>query len=255
MRSFVIAVLSLCACGNSSSDKLPVGGGGGTDGGKLPDTGQRPDGVTPAGPDGPLSLKGRVCLALDSRSLTQVVAAGACDGANAGGFTVTLDSKYMATTAADGTFTIGAAVTMTGSQLWHVSGTTIVDSYMFASDYEIPAILKTTYQSMLTNSGINTVPGEGAVMVQVVQNDAGMGAAGMSSSPVSNAERIAGTTDQFTWTAGTTTNAYGAAWFPGLDVGDAPVVVTAVGPTAQIATPGLPVFDGAITFGDIVFPQ
>jgi len=254
MRSFGIAVLSLSAC-SSSSDKLPIGGGGGPDGGTLPDTGPRPDGITPAGPDGPVSLKGRVCLALDSRSLTQVVAPGACDGTNAAGLTVTLDGKFLATTAADGTFTIGAGTTMTGSQLWHVTGTSIVDSYMFATDYEIPAILKTTYAAMITNSGINTVPGEGAVMVQVVQNDAGMANAAMSSAPVANAERIAGTSDQFTWTAATTTNTYGTVWFPGLDVGDAPVVVSAAGPTAQIATPALPVFDGALTFGDIVFPQ
>lgn len=253
MRFLAIAVFSLCAC-SSNSDKLPIGGGGGPDGGTLPDGGLRPDGLTPAGPDGPVSLKGRVCLALDSRTLTQAVAAGACDGANAGGLTVTLDGKFMSTTAADGTFTIGSGTTMTGGQLWHVSGTSIVDSYMFATDYEIPAILKTTYQSMITNSGINVVPGEGAIMVQVVQNDAGMANAVMSSAPVANKECIAGTSDQLTWTAATTTNSYGSVWFTGLDVGDPPVAVTATGAT-QIATPPLPVFDGAITFGDIVFPQ
>jgi len=251
----VIAVFSLCAC-SSNTDKLPVGGGGGPDGGTRSDSGLRPDGLTPAGPDGPVSLAGRVCLALDARSLTQVVTATACDGTNAGGLTVTLDGKFMAVTAADGTFTIGAGTTMTGAQLWHVSGTSIVDSYMFATDYQIPAILKTTYTSMKTNSGNIQIPqGEGAAIVQVVQNDAGLANAGMSSLPVANAVRTDGTTDQFTWATSTTTAAKGTAWFAGLDVGDAAVVVSAQTTAATIATPGLPIFDGAITFGDIVFPQ
>ncbi len=242
-RWIVIAALAGCS---SKSDNLPVGtggGGGGGGGGALPDApsyDSRGPGDSPSAIDAPL-INGRVCLAADPRMLTT------CASTGADGLTVRLGSRA-ATTSADGHFTIDA--TDAGSSaVWRVTGASIVTSIMPFSDYQIPALATTTYDTLKANNLVSLLPGQGAIMVQLVRNGAGLAGQTAISMPSSTYEAFYdGSSPTGTWPQ-TSTGSNAVAWLAGLDVGTATVTAG----TPALTTPQLPVVDGAITFWTIVF--
>jgi len=250
----VFGLLAVTAACSDDGNMFPVGGGGNDGGFQLPDTGGGgggADAATDGGPDATAALvdanifTGRVCLATDPRKLNT------CATTGAGGLTVRLGSAT-ATTSADGTFMIEGQ--SGGGLVWRVSGTNIVSSYKVVGDYEIPAILRSTYNSMITNNlgGLQPNPGEGAVMIQVVENGVGRNSAFASSSPTSTWAPFYDGTDNSMptlWNQGAT-GANGTIWVPGLDVGSASVTVTYV---SDVTLGNLPGYDGGITFATAIF--
>lgn len=253
MRLGFALLAVLAACGGGDDGGFPVGGGG-TDGGfKFPDGGIVADGApgdgstaTDAMPDevDAALIMGRVCLAENPRKLNDCAATGA------GGLTVRLGTA-VATTADDGSFTIVAA-----SGTWRVTGTNIVTSIMALSDYEIPAITRTTYESMITDSlgmGVPN-PGEGSIMVQVIRNGAGVDAATASSAPPSAWQPFYDNPNSPTqWNQTVGTGPDGTIWIAGLDVGSASVTVSHAG-DQPVNRSGLQIVDGGITFTTVIFP-
>ena len=245
----------LVGCSGDGSPDYPVGGGG-FDGGTTSD-GTAVDShandalandagvdAQPATVDAAL-IMGRVCLANDPRKLNT------CADTGAGGLTVRLGSN-VTTTGVDGRFTIAA-----GSGTWRVTGANIVTSVMTLADYEIPAIPRATFDSMITTNlgGLTPNPGEGSVMIQVIRNGAGLAAATASSTPPSAWQPFydnpASATDWNQGAAGT--GADGTIWLVGLDVGTASVTVGHPNDMPRTDS-GVPIVDGAITFTTIIFP-
>jgi hypothetical protein len=249
---FALVAMMVAACGDDGS-MLPVGGGGNDggfgfpDGSKIDSTpsgdAQMGDSGTPAPVDAAL-IVGRVCLANDPRKLNE------CATTGANGLTVRLGSETT-TTSADGTFTIKAS-----SGTWRVTGSNIVTSIMVLADYEIPAILRTSYDAMVAASLVPPMlnPGEGSVMVQVIRNGVGSGlqATGFSVPTSTFFPRYDSDASPSAWVTDTTHGA-GTIWIPGIDVGMANITVDTA-TAAPITQTGLPIVDGAITFTTFIFP-
>jgi hypothetical protein len=248
----VMAAMLVAACGDDGS-MLPVGGGGNDGGFGFPDSThvdstvddgqQQGDSGTPTPIDAAL-IMGRVCLANDPRNLD------VCADTGAGGLTVRLGSETT-TTGADGTFTIKAA-----SGTWRVTGANIVTSISVLSDYEIPAILRTTYDAMRVASLDPDMidPGRGSVMVKVIRNGVGtnLSATATSAPTASYFPRYDSDASQTLW-ALDMTHAGGTIWIPGIVVGSAAITVSR--PNSQpIMVAGLPIVDDAITFTTVIFP-
>jgi len=241
-----LLAVSAAACG-SDGDAPPTGGNG--DAGTFPD-GTLVDAATSIDAqtdsqnvvsDGAVTRMGRVCVTADPRKLN-------CESSTAGGLTVRLGSGT-ATTSATGAFTI------TGDgDVFEVTGPNIVTSHMPVGDYEIPAILTTTYTAMITNNlqGLTLNPGEGSVMVFVLSNGFGLSNAIADSDPSASWEPFYDQAAQQTTFVQSTTGADGMVWIPGLDVGTASVTVTAL--TDDFTIGDLPIFDGHITFATAIFP-
>lgn len=240
----VFGLVALAACGDDGGG-FPVGGGG-NDGGFTSPDGQRADArLLDAAPDdaavAPIDANqfmGRVCLLTDPRDLDL------CATTGAGGLTVRLGTAST-TTATDGRFTIDG---QSGSNLvWRVTGSNIVSSYEVLADYQIPAMTNTMFMSMLVGSNVEQVPGEGSIMAYVSKN--GMGASGLTADVTPEAFHSPyydNPDSQGTWVQ-TSTGAHGAVWVPGLDVGS--VTITVGGVSAEA-----PIFDGGITFTNILLP-
>lgn len=252
---FVIGLLAVtaAACGDDG-DMFPVGGGGNDGGFTLPDGGggggSDAAGGGDAGADAmPLAidaaeLDGRVCLLTDIRDFET------CATTGAGGLTVRLGTGT-ATTAADGTFTIPA---QTGTGLvWHITGANIVPTSEPLADYFIPAMLKADFDAMRAASAdpdVTLVPGEGSMMVFVSRNGAGVAGVTATSSAAFYQPFYDGASEfAFTQTA---TLAAGIVWVPGLDVGTATINVQDA--NAVTGTVSGPIFDGGITFSNIILP-
>jgi hypothetical protein len=238
-------VVATAACGGGDDD-FPVGGG--SDGSVMfPDTGggsgsdAGTDGssgidgsITPS--DAP-AIDGRVCLLTDPRVLDQ------CASTGASGLTVRLGDAT-AVTGDDGSFTIAGQ----GGQglVWRITGPNIVSSYEVLADYFIPAMPQATFDSLLTANSIMQVPGEGSVFVFVSRDGAGLSGQVATSAPEGFYKpRYDGATAT-AW-SDTTTGANGAVWIAGVDVGSVTVTVSGVPTTA-------PIFDGGITFANILIP-
>ncbi len=247
---FGLVAVTAAACSGDDGG-LPIGGGGNDGGFQLPDsTIVVHDAAVDGAPDAfatPIDgniFTGRACLATDPTALNTCAATGA------GGLTVRLGSAST-TTNADGTFMI---VGSAADKLWRITGPNIVSSYKAIGDYEIPVIARATYNTMVTNNlgGLQLNPGEGSIMVQVIQN--GFGLAGVTAVSDPTAVWAAfydhpATPTTFEQDA-TETN--GAVWVAGLDVGTASVAVT--NGVTDLSTGALPVFDGGITFATVIFP-
>lgn len=245
----MLAVLALCAaCGSSMTYAPPPGGGGGDGGVPSGDAPNATDGpgkadALPAPGDGG-TLSGRVCLANDPRDLR------ACAATGAGGLLVQLGDAA-AVTSDDGSFTIAGS--FGAGMVWHVTGSSIVTSIMQLPDYQIPAITTTTYASMLAANNAALQPGQGTLMVTLVQNGV---------SPVGSTATVTpGFFDPYYDTASTTTWAQsggvgsgGTVWVPGLDVGTATLTAKLVNTTTTTSTPPQPIEDHAITYDVITFP-
>lgn len=245
----VIGLLAVTAACGDDGGMLPVGGGGNDGGFNFPDAGPRAD----ARPDGtstidgmvaPIDanlLVGRVCLLTDVRVFTS------CASTGAGGLTVRLGSDST-TTSDDGTFTIAGQT----SGVWRITGPNIVTSVEVLADYFIPAILKSDFDAMRTDSAgadIIVYPGEGSMMVYASRNGAGVSGVTASTTPPGYYQPFYDGSSELAFTQ-TSTSTNGIIWVPGIDVGNA---------TLTLALPGnpqvtAPILDGAITFANIVLP-
>lgn len=248
-----IGLLALtAACGNDSND-LPVGGGGNDGGFTFPDgtvtDTNVSDGASDGGTDSSVvpvdagELKGRVCLATDPRKLN------GCSDTLAGGLTVRIGTTST-TTAANGTFTIA----YTGGTQWRVTGSNIVSSYMLLGDYEIPALLRSTYNQMNTDNlgNLPPNPGEGSVMIQVINDGDHVAGATAASDPTGAWLPFYDNPASATTFLRVATGPDGMMWLPAFDVGAVNIAVDYNGQTVNFTA--LPVFDGGITFATAIFP-
>lgn len=247
----LLALSAAVGCGDDGS-MLPVGGGGGDGGFTFPDSsggGGGDGGGSGSGSDGSVlavdasELMGRVCVAEDPRDLN------ACSDTMAGGLTVRIGTTST-TTAANGTFTIS----YTGGTQWRVTGSNIVSSFMLIGDYEIPALLRTTYDAMTTANldSLPPNPGEGAVMIQVINNGVRVAGATGASDPSGAWLAFYDGGSQTVW-GRSATGVNGTIWFPSIDVGTATVTVSET-TLGDKSTPALPVNDGGITFATVIYP-
>ncbi len=244
MRIALFIVL-LAGC-KASMDNRPIHGGGGDD----DTTTGGPDATTDSTISGN-SIAGRACLiTTDSRDLTT------CATTGAGGLTVSLGAALVtqATTAADGTFTIGVPA---GSDLtWHVvgptTGTQFQPSLMSATvGNVIPVFRADDYATLLTDNISTTLEaGQGSIFVSVVHAATGLPASGATA--ISSDTTVVPFYDaatKNTWNQGNVsgTGAFGMVWFPATTVGAATVTITpSIGATAVPFT--MPVEDQTITF-------
>ena len=228
----LLVVLALAGCA-AKTDNLPIGGGGGGGGAG----GGGGGGAIPDAPNDGGGIAGRVCLVSDPRNLV------GCATTGADGLTVTLGTS-MATTAADGTFSIAAPL---GSSLtWHVSGTNLATSVMpYTAIAQIPALTLTTYQDLLSNTGAVLSVGQGSVLARVVHAGAPLTAADATSNPAAAYPTAYDGASPSSWTS-IGTGAFGTAFLAGINAGATTVSVTPSGGTAIDDTAS--VESGAITF-------
>lgn len=234
MKSLVLALLALAACGvNSDPDNdfpvVPQGGG------------------TAGGGTSSRTITGRVCLVTDPRFLA------ACATTGAAGLTVSIGNST-ATTIANGTFVMPqptAGITSTVS----VTGSGIVPSTTpLTASAQIPVINQALFDMMVLQTGITTTNGSGSILATVSRRG----------EPVPNITAVATPAPAFgpffdgTTPTGFTVNptgTQGVVFFSGAPV-TAPVNVTFTDPESQTETTvgGVQVIDGGITFVEANLP-
>ncbi len=246
MRIAIGLLAVTAACGDDGG-MFPVGGGGNDGGFTLPDSGPRIDGaplVDGAVGDGAVLLvdaalfDGRVCLLTDVRDMDDCATTGAA------GLTVRLGTAAT-TTSADGSFSITA---QTGTGLvWRVTGPNIVSSFEVLADYQIPAITTTAFNAMKAGSTptVMELPGEGSLMLYASSNGAAVAGVTATTTPAFYFAYYDGAT-QAAWEQDST-GPEGGIWIPGIDVGSVTYDAGAVTGTA-------PIFDGGITFANVINP-
>lgn len=249
MRLCFALVATLVAACSGDDGMLPVGGGGNDGGFNNPDGGGGTIDAriidAPSGTPSPIDAAiytGRVCLTSDARTLDT------CSATGAGGLTVRLGAKTTVT-AADGTFMIQADP----SPVWVITGASIVTSVKLVGDYEIPALPRTVFNSMITTNlvGYPPNPGEGHLMAQLIHN--GMAVTNASADPIPTAtwNSFYNDTSATNWRQ-TVTGTNSTAWIPSIDVGS--ISATFHGAGKDVTQSGLPIQDGAITFTTVIFP-
>lgn len=220
-------LVATAACGGDDIELYPITPGGGGGGGIA-----QPDAGIDADVGG--SVSGRVCAISDARK-PQDCASGAA------GVTVKIGSQ-MATTAADGTFSISRDA---GATLWQVSGTGYVSSAMtFASGTNIPLLEQTVYDTMLdTNSAISG-GNTGAIIMNVRHLGSPVNGAEGSATPAPGGATYYDASTYDVWETDTTAAA-GVIWIPGLTAGMESVEVTSNGTKTF---PGILVIADTITW-------
>ncbi|CAN5918922.1 hypothetical protein BH11MYX3_BH11MYX3_23800 [soil metagenome] len=150
-------LVALTACQAAEEDRHVLPGG---DDGESTTPGGGDAGIRDAPPGDGSAILGRVCLLSDLRNLAGCAATGA------DGLTVTLGGQ-MATTAADGTFTMPAP---SGSTLvWRVTGPGVVPSRMsFSVVPLIPVVPQSFYDDLALSNGVIINAGQGAVVARLV---------------------------------------------------------------------------------------
>jgi hypothetical protein len=153
------------------------------------------------------------------------------------------------TTAADGSFSIVADPAST--PVWRVTGTNVVSSYSPLGNYYVPALSTAGHDAFLTaNPAVTEVPGEGSVIAIELRNGSGVPAVTTTSVPTAlNGPYYSAST---AWAQDVGTDAQGVAWIDGINVGTASISSTLN--TTTITTPNVPVYDGGLTFIQVVFP-
>ena len=221
-----------------------TGGGGGDGGGSGSDGSVGLDGaVTPIDAG---AIDGRVCLLTDARILNQ------CANTGAGGLTVRLGAAT-ALTADDGSFTIES---QSGAGLvWRITGPNIVSSFEVLADYFIPAMSRTMYDQLKADNGVMIFPGEGSIFLFASRDAQGVVGATSEADPLGFYRPFydddAGVNAYQHAQPPTGTESNGAIWIPGIDVGNV-TVTTTIG-NIEVATTA-PIFDGGITFANVLFP-
>jgi hypothetical protein len=221
-----------------------------------------PNPITPGGPAGPGSntteidaredigdggteLGGRVCLVTDLRSPSS-----GCATSGADNITVTLGTKTTLTNQ-DGTFTIEAP---TGSNLvWHAAREDLITSAVsFSTDFTIPAITIDDYAELLGGNGVLLTPGQGSLIIRVVQAASLLAGATATVNPVSQFAPFYDGNSASSWDRDTT-DVRGTIWITGASAGATVVAITpSVGATPVSNT--FLVEDSAITFATVEIP-
>ena len=242
MRRLGWFLLALAACKSDPKDYMVGGGGGGGGGGGV----DAPK-VLDAAKDAVLAidanlLSGRVCLVNDASQLTDP---SKCSTTGAGGLTVRLGTQST-TTAADGAFTI--TNDPAAQPIWRVTGTGIASSYSPLGNYYVPALSTTGYDAFRTAATPTEVQGQGSIIALQFKNGAGVAGVTTTSAPTSLNEPYYSSG----WAQGTGTDAAGVTWIDGINVGTAAITSTLA--TTAINTGGIPVYDGGLTFVQVIFP-
>lgn len=229
----LLAALLLGGCQPEPKDFDPLPGGGGGLGGS---SGGNTDGPLGDALINPLS--GRVCLVTDLRQpLT------GCSTSLAGNLVVTLGSSS-AVTEADGSFVIE---TPGGTGLtWRVTGANIVTTVSdLGTIPQVPAIGVSRYNDLLLDNGIILSPGQGSVVIDVVDSDGAVSGVLASSTPLAQFATHYDGASALVWDQDQT-GSFGIAWIPGVAAG--PAVVTIDPPVGSDVSSTIAVEDGAITF-------
>jgi hypothetical protein len=185
-----------------------------------------------------------VCLVTtDPRALG--LHAGDCATTGADNLTVRLGSQ-VATTGPDGTFTIDAR-DASASAVWHVTGANIATSAMVISDYEIPALTRSLFDTLKSANGVYLLPGQGSLIAQLVHNGAGVSGATATTGPTAEYGPFYDSSTTTIWSQ-SNTGAAGVVWVAGLDVGGATITANALTSAPQ------PILDDAITFVTLTYP-
>jgi hypothetical protein len=103
---------------------------------------------------------------------------------------------------------------------------------------------------------VTLFPGEGSVVALEFKN--GTGAAGVTavSTPTSRYEPYYSGASATTWPQAVGTDTHGMAWLPGVNVGTASLASSIPNgtTTTTVTTSSINVFDGGVTFVQVVFP-
>jgi hypothetical protein len=196
-------------------------------------------------------FSGRVCLVDDASLLTDP---SKCSATGAGGLTIRLGNQFT-TTSADGSFSI---VGESGAQpIWRVTGTGIASSYSPLGNYYVPALSTVGYDAFRSTASPTPteVQGQGSVIALHFKNGTGVAAVTAVSTPTSLNETyyaVSGAGSGATWSQATGTDATGVSWIDGINVGTASIAST-LG-TTMLNTTGVPVYDGGLTFIQVIFP-
>ncbi len=225
---FVVA-LAACQAAEERRNVLP---GGDDDESVTPGGGDAsvPDGTAGDG----AAIMGRVCLLADLRNLE------GCASSGADGLMVTLGTQ-VATTAADGTFTMPAP---SGSTLvWRVVGTGVVPSRMVFSAFPlIPVVPQTLYDDLLIANGVILNAGQGSVVARVVSQ--GLGVPGVTGTIVTANQSFYDGSSASTWNQNSTGN-QGVIWIPAVPTGSANLTLAVAGSMTSVP---VDVDEGGITF-------
>lgn len=204
----LVAIALIAACSNEEAGvDFPIqpGGGGGVGGSTRVDAA-----VDAAGDAGDAEITGRVCvLVQDLRTLTNCATTGADN------LTVTLGTS-VATTAADGTFTIMRPTDTTGLS-WLVTGDVIVSSRIaFGSTTTLPAFGEAAYLTMVSENQALTSEVTAGMVVRVRQAGAPVVGATVATVPDPGSLIYYDGVDDSTWETAVGTGSSGVAWIPSI---------------------------------------
>ncbi len=249
-RGVLVLVLAFAGC-KSTKDDYPIDPGGGSGKPDAHPADAPADTATPtdAPRDAPadamwIQIAGKVCLADDPTMLAT------CSATEAGGLTVQLGME-VATTAADGSFTISVPA-VTGT--WKVTGSAIATSVKVAAgaSYQIPAITLTQYQAMISaNVPTGSLQvGQGS-LIAALHHAAGVAGATGTTTP-SAADMFYDAGDPTTWGTQATSDG-GVVWAAGLNPNTSPTftVHPAMNLGTVTTTAAQPIQADSITFVDV----
>lgn len=235
----LVAIALIAACSNEEAGvDFPIqpGGGVGVGGSSRVD-------AAIDGNDANETIAGRVCLLVANlHALTDCAATGAEN------LTVTLGTA-MATTAADGSFTIMRPADTTGLS-WSVTGTQIVaSSIAFAATTTIPAFDAAAYQQMVSANDASA--SDGAMVVRITKAGARVMGATVAIAPTPQSEIYYDSGDDLNWTIGGSTGEDGVAWIPSIPGDSAQLSVVVDVNTMLAFTVDLPADTITFVFADI----
>jgi hypothetical protein len=242
MRLGVLLVL-IAACGSDNDGDFPIlpNTSTSTSGGPRVDGGVVLDALLGDGGTVVTVITGRVCVVVDLRVPTVCAATGA------GGLVVTLDGA-IATTAADGSFTIP---TVQSSFLtWTVTGAGIVPSVVpLTTSALVPAMNASAYIDLLDANGVLIAVGQGSVVARVVTALGPVSGVTAVPVPVGTAPVLYDTaTSALTWSQDRT-DGFGVVWLPAMAAtSEQAITFTPPAPLVTRIVPHIPVLSGAITF-------
>ena len=154
-----------------------------------------------------------------------------------------------------------SSVNRAAQPIWRVTGTGIASSYSPLGNYYVPALSTVGYDAFRSTAmpTPTEVQGQGSVIALHFKNGAGVAAVTAVSTPTSLNETYyavsgtgSGAGSGATWSQATGTDATGVSWIDGINVGTASIAST-LG-TTMLNTTGVPVYDGGLTFIQVIFP-
>lgn len=238
MSRACLLLAMLAACSGDDGSGYPVAPGGGGSGSSM-----SPDAAVEDG-DASTMIGGRVCLVADARQPS-----AGCATTGADGLSVTL-GQQMATTAADGSFTIARPAAT--DIVWAVSGDGIMPSAMqLASGSTIPAISTAVYDNMLAATSATVAGGDGIIIARFTRGGVATAGVVVSTSPAATSGIYYDGTSAVDWELDST-QSFGAVWVPSIAPGEVDLTYSVGTSAGTIAN--VPVFAGTITFVPAALP-